>query len=204
MSMPVLTYGCTRCDLKAWDAMTWGYRFYQVKKEQYRMAVSMGWCHVCSSLVPVERRPQAGMERSLQAEQASLQAHVRLLRQQQPGARWWLFRRPASRELLQAELKLESVSNDLLRLRRLLSLMKDRQSGDRCLACGSEACFHLPAPSFQASFDEIHEHPQRLDCLHPGCGGQLTVSCDGTRLNVAGRARAYDLRGMPLGDWQAF
>ena len=131
MSMPVLTYGCTRCDLKAWDAMTWGYRFYQVKKEQYRMAVSMGWCHVCSSLVPVERRPQAGMERSLQAEQASLQAHVRLLRQQQPGARWWLFRRPASRELLQAELKLESVSNDLLRLRRLLSLMKDRQSGDR-------------------------------------------------------------------------
>ncbi len=56
--------------------------------------------------------------------------------------------------------------------------------------------------ALQASFDKAHEQPQLLDCLHPSCGGQITVSSGGTRLMVAGRARAHDLRGVPLGDWE--
>ena len=44
MSMPVLTYGCTGCDLLAWDAQAWGYRFYMIDGKELKMRVAMGWC----------------------------------------------------------------------------------------------------------------------------------------------------------------
>src|SRR5690606_9788287 len=112
--------------------------------------------HSCCDLVPAEKRPQASMEQQLLTELVLLAERAKLLRKQQPRSRWGLFRKPSSGELLRAELKIESLNKELLRLRSLMPLMKDRQSGDRCLICSSEACFHLPVHALQASFDEIH------------------------------------------------
>jgi hypothetical protein len=65
MSMPVVTYSCTGCDLTAWDAMLWGYRYYLVGHERYPMYVGMGWCHDCEALVPSEKRPDEETEARL-------------------------------------------------------------------------------------------------------------------------------------------
>lgn len=202
MSMPVLTYDCTACDVKGWDALTWGFSYYQVDQDRVRVAVGMGWCHVCNNFAPIEIRPDVSAEKQLIAELDALQARIREMQKQLPKPRFWFFKSPKPTELLHAEFDLERQQERLQRLRLLLPLMADRRSGDRCLMCSSEDCFRIPQNVVHASFDDCSNQPAQLDYTHPGCGGNFTVVSDGLRLNIAGRSRAYDLDGKPLGDWK--
>lgn len=201
MSMPVLTYGCTGCELHSWDSQTWGYRYYSVDGQRLRMCSSMGWCHACGKLVAVERRPDLAAEHALQAELQTL--HIQLANLQpvfEPRRRWWFGRAAKTSEQRSVQATIESVGRELSQMRELRALMQDRQESDRCLSCGSQACFHLPASPVAASFD-LCSNPQSLACEHPGCGGLFTVCNDGMRFSVKAATRAYDLRGMPLGPW---
>ncbi|MDM9652054.1 hypothetical protein QU755_11275 [Pseudomonas wenzhouensis] len=202
MSMPVLTYGCTRCELRGWSSQTWGYRYYSVDGQRLRMRSAMGWCHACGQIVAVERRPDLPAEQSLQLELSTLREQLANVPPVQKGRRRWWFgpvsKTPEQRAL---EASITSVERELSEIRLLLSLMGDRQESDRCLSCGSQACFHLPAAPVAASFDFYSESPQSLACEHPGCGGLFTVCNEGVRFSIRPASRAYDLRGMPLGPW---
>lgn len=202
MSMPVLSYGCTVCDVKGWDALTWGFRYYQVGQERVRIAVGVGWCHECKAFAPIEKRPDVSTEKQLLAELDALRMRIREIQQSLPKPRLWLFQSPKPMELVHAESDLERAEESLQRLRLLIPLMADRKSGDRCLHCSSEDCFRIPQDVVHASFDEFSDQPVQLSCTHPGCGGNFTVINDGLRLNIAGRSRAYDLDGKPLRDWE--
>lgn len=204
MSMPVLTYGCTACDLRVWDAQTWGNRYYLVKGQPYPMRISMGWCHACGTLAAVEKRPDTTTEQLLSAELQQLQAQLIALQPQakeKAKRRWWFSGIAKTDQQRALESALEMVKGELQQLRELRALMTSRQEADRCLGCGSQACFHLPASPVTASFNYYNETPQLLGCDHPGCGGQLTVCSDGLRLSIKAASRAYDLRGSPIGPW---
>ena len=197
MSMPVLTFGCTACDLQSWDASTWGYRFYKVGDEKFRMRVAMGWCQSCHGFSAIEIKPGSSLEAQLAAKVSRLRAELGEL-QPPPKLSWWPFKAAKPSELVLAEHQLTQALEDLASLRKLLPLMASRQSGDRCLKCESEDCRHLPPLPIEASFDRFHPTPIPLGISHPGCEGEFTVSSDGFRLSVRLDPRAYDLEGRLL------
>lgn len=199
MSIPVLTFGCTACDLKAWDTQTWGYRFYKADGKQFRMRVAMGWCQSCCALSAVEIKPNAGLEAQLVAKIAQLRIGLeeQLIRTP-PTRRWWQLMAIKSSEVMRAEYKLADAQKELASLRQLLPLMASRRSGHRCLGCGSEDCLHISPPPVEASFDHFHPAPVPLGISHPGCGGEFTVCSDGLCLSVQTVQRAYDLDGRLL------
>lgn len=173
MSLPVQFYGCTLCNVRGGSAMTWGFRYYEVGQERVDIHLGMGWCHGCNHFAPIEIRPDASDEKRLIAEMDALQIQITEMEQRLPKPRFRFFRRPKPSELLNAEYDLREKQQSLQRLRLLLPLMADRKSGDRCLVCSSEACFHIPKDEFYASFDVFAQLSVRLGCTHPGCGAAI-------------------------------
>lgn len=199
MSIPVLTFGCTNCDLSAWDTQTWGYRFYKIDGKAFRMRVAMGWCQSCCAFSAVEIKPSANLETQLETKISGLRAELaEQLRRTPPKRRWWQLRAIKSSEVMCAERELESACEELVSLRTLLLHMTHRLSGQRCLKCASEDCWPLPPLPLKASFDHFHPAPLLLGMNHPGCGGEFTVSSDGLCLSVKTSPRAYDAEGRLL------
>lgn len=200
MTMPVITYSCTGCDLSAWDAMLWGYRYYLVGHEKYPMYVGMGWCHDCEALVPSEKRPDAETEAHLaQASERLAQALEVQRREDGLARRWWQLSRRDSTPAARLKYQLADTQEALGRVRTLRALLCERVSGNRCLRCGSENTFLLPespvAPDF---FDDDSSPPVALGCRHPECGGELMVQSTGLRLSIRTTPGAYDLEGRRL------
>lgn len=199
MSMPVLTFGCTACDLKARDTQTWGYRFYQAEGKELQMRVAMGWCESCSDLSAIEIKPTASLDAQLVAETERLRAEIAEQGVSNPLIRrWWQRKASKSSALSCAESELSGAQKQLAWLRQLRGLMENRQSGNRCLRCEAEQCLQLPALPLAASFDGCHPDPVPIGFSHPGCGGELTVCSDALRLSIQPVAKAYDLEGRRL------
>ena len=90
MSMPVVTYGCTACELSCWDAGTWGYRYYLHGEVQVRMRVAIGWCHTCADLGTIEVLPSADGELERQKKLEACRAELNeVLATDPPRKRWW-------------------------------------------------------------------------------------------------------------------
>ena len=199
MSMPVLTYGCTGCDLHAWDAQTWGYRFYIIHGKELKMRVAMGWCDSCHDLSAIEVKPDEAIEAKIAKEVERLRRVVENeLLNNPPVRRWWQIRAVEPPALICAKSDLVDAQEKLRLVRQLRSLMVSRKSGGRCLACGSEQSTLLPVLSISASFDRIYPYPKPIGFTHPGCGGELTVCSDGLRLNIRPVRKAYDTEGRLL------
>lgn len=198
MSMPVLTYSCSGCDLTAWDAMLWGYRYYLVGHEQYPMSVGMGWCHDCEALVPSENRPDAETEAHLaQASERLTRALDAQRREDGLARRWWQLSRRDSTLAARFKYQLKDTQEALERVRTLRALLCKRVSGNRCLRCGSENTFLLPE-SPADYLDDDSSPPVELGCRHPQCGGELMVQSTGLRLSIRTTPCAYDLEGRRL------
>lgn len=200
MSMPVLTYSCSSCELTAWDAMLWGHRYYLVGRERYQMRVGMGWCHACEALVPSEKRPHIDREARLVQESDRLtQALVDQRRLDgDKGSGWPLYRRDSA-AASRLKVQLAATQQTLKQVRKLRKLMQGRISGNRCLACGSDNTFLLPeSPVANGLFDNASRLPVKLGCRHPQCGGELMVQATGLCLSVRLTSCAYDLEGRRL------
>jgi hypothetical protein len=194
MSMPVATYGCTACDLHLWDSGTWGYRYYLHGEFKVRMRVAMGWCHACSNLGAVEVLPGADGELERQQYLETLQAELgEVLAAKPPRKRWWPFRARKSPKQANLECSVESAAKALAEYQLARKALSSRVSRARCLRCESEDCLRLPP--HEASYYDTESLPEPVGFEHPGCGGQLTIRCDGTRLNVQLTDKAYDLEG---------
>ncbi|MBP2085813.1 MULTISPECIES: hypothetical protein [Pseudomonas] len=199
MSMPVLTYGCTGCDLHAWDAQTWGYRFYLIEGKELKMRVAMGWCDSCHDLSGIEVKPDEAIEAEIAKEVKHLHGVVENeLLNNPPIRRWWQIRAVETPALICAKSELVAAQERLRLVQQLCSLMVNRKSGGRCLTCGSEQSTILPILPISASFDRIYPDPKPIGFTHPGCGGELTVCSDGLRLNIQPVRRAYDTEGRLL------
>lgn len=194
MSIPVATYRCTACDLSHWDSGTWGYRYYLYGVLKVPMRVAMGWCHACSDLGVVEVLPDAEGELERLVMLEALQAELgEVLSAIPPRKRWWPF--PAKKSIKQTNLEysVKSAAEALAEYRQTRKALSARVSRARCLRCGSEDCLSLPP--HQANYFDPEPLPELVGFEHPGCGGQLTITCDGTRLNMLLTDKAYDLEG---------
>jgi hypothetical protein len=200
MSIPVATYRCTSCDLSLWSSSIWGFRYYLYGESKVRMGVAMGWCNACEGLGAIEVLPDVDGERALQKKLKILQAELgETLAANSPRKRWW--RRHARKSAKQADLEYsvqlaEKTLAEYLLARKALS---SRVSRARCLRCGSEDCLCLPP--HQANYSNTNTNtnskslPVPVGFQHPGCGGQLTVACEGTQVNMLLTGKAYDQEG---------
>lgn len=197
MTMPVITYSCTGCDLSAWDAMLWGYRYYRVGHKRYSMSVGMGWCRECQALVPVEKRPDAQSEALLvQASERLIHALDAQRREDRLVRRWWQWCQRDSAQAARLKYQLADTQEALERVRTLRALLQARVSDNRCLRCGSEQNFLLPASPLSADyFNDDSSSPVALGHQHPQCGGELMVQYTGMRLSIRSTSSAYDLEG---------
>lgn len=199
MSMPVVTYGCTACELSCWDAGTWGYRYYLHGETKVRMRVAIGWCHACADLGVIEVLPDAAGElerqRKLEAYRAELSE---VLAAGPPRKRWWQFSANKSTRQMILEGEVESAAEALAEYRLAREALSSRVSRGRCLRCGSDDCLKLPPHEIKYYDPELR--PEPIGFEHPGCGGQITIYCDGLRVSMRLTEKAYDLEGLLVGD----
>lgn len=194
MSMPVATYKCTACDLSRWDLGTWGYRYYLHGELKVRMRVAIGWCHVCSDLGAVEVLPDAEGELAYQQRLETFQIELdEVLAANPPKKCWWPFQARKSVEQLNLEYEVESAAEALAEYRLAREALSARVSRARCLRCGSEDCLRLPP--HQVDYYGAESLSKPIGFEHPGCGGQLTISSDDTRINARLTDKGYDLEG---------
>ena len=194
MSMPVATYGCTACDLSCWDLGSWGYRYYLYGELKVRMRVAMGWCNACSGIKAVEVLPDAEGELECQQRLETFQAELgEVLAANPPRKRWWPFQPRKSVEQVSLECEVESAAEALTDYRLVREALSTRVSRARCLRCGSEDCLRLPP--HQVDYCGAESLPKPIGFEHPGCGGQLTISSDDTRINARLADKGYDLEG---------
>ena len=194
MSMPVVTYGCTACDLSRWDAGTWGYRYYLHGEAKVRMRVAIGWCHACADLGVIEVLPDAAGELERQRKLEGYRAELsEVLATDSPRKRWWQFSANKSTRQMILEDEVESAAEALAEYRLAREALSSRVSRGRCLRCGSDDCLQLPP--HEAKYYDPEPAPEPIGLEHPGCGGQLTIFCDDLRFNMQLTEKGYDLEG---------
>jgi hypothetical protein len=197
MSMPVATYQCTACDYSCWDAATWGYRYYLYGESRVRMAVTLGWCHLCNGLAAVEVLPTAlgEAERQQQLDALRIALHEELTASP-TKRRWWQLHARKGTKQIRLESEIKSAEEDLAKYHLRRAALSNRTSQGRCLRCGAEEC--APLPPHEKDYFDMASTPIPTGFTHPGCGGELVTICDGTRLNVRLTDKAYDLEGQLL------
>ena len=199
MSMPVATYRCSSCDFSRWSSGAWGYRYYVQGESKLQMHVKMGWCNTCNDLQAIEVLPDADGELKHHQELEALQGELTAILAATPPAKaWWPFRAKKSSAQANIEYAISSAEEKLTEYRLCRTALSTRTSKARCLGCGSEDCVALPEHS--ADYFDTEAIPVPIGFIHPGCGGQLTIACEGMRLNVKLTDKAYDLEGHLIGE----
>lgn len=197
MSLPVATYKCTACQLNCREPVTWGYRYYLCATIKVSMSVTTGWCHCCDGIAAIEVLPTAIREAELQKEVEVMQMrlneeHIAPISK----TRWWQWR--GRKTILQSRLKFEIkwAEERLAEYRLRRATLSNRTSLARCLRCSSENCASLPP--HEIDYFDPESVPSPVGFKHPGCGGDLLVMYDGTRLSLVMSEKAYDFEGRRL------
>ncbi|SDU21154.1 hypothetical protein SAMN05216296_2423 [Pseudomonas pohangensis] len=194
MSMPVATYKCSACDLSRWSSGTWGYRYYLHGESKLQMHVVMGWCKTCNDLQAIEVLPDAEGELKLKIKLEALQAELaKVLAATPPAKSWWPFRAKKISSQANLEYEIRAAEEQIMEYRLCRTALSTRTGKPRCLRCESEDCIALPEHA--VDYFAAEDVPVPIGFMHPGCGGQLTVAYEGTRLSVQLTEKAYDLEG---------
>ncbi|UTW05940.1 hypothetical protein [Pseudomonas benzenivorans] len=202
MSLPVLTYRCTSCSFMRLGSITWGRGYYLAGESRLPMSSAAGWCHSCDDLRAIEVLPSADAEVKLQDELADLQSRLRVMdTSPPPRKRWWQFKTPKDSARPFLESQLEAAKARLSDYQRLRQALAARNTHPRCLNCGAEDCLRFPP--YEVDYFDTAAPPVRIGFSHPGCGGELTAACEGTRLAMNLTGQAYDLEGERLPEYSA-
>ena len=197
MSLPVLTYRCTSCNFNRLGSIIWGWGYYLEGQSRLPMSSATGWCHNCGDLQAIEVLPTAEHEAKLQADLLDRRSRLAdRLAMPPPRKRWWQrhAREDSTRPFLASQV--EEAEERLRDYQRLRQALASRASQPRCLNCASEDCQRFPA--FEVDYFDTEAPPVRIGFPHPGCDGELTTACEGTRIAMRLSGRAYDLEGRRL------
>ncbi|MDG1581281.1 hypothetical protein [Pseudomonas sp. GOM6] len=146
----------------------------------------------------VEVLPDASGELLLQRKLQAFQAELDVIIAVTPKKRFWLFQPRKSTRQRCLEGEIESAAESLAEYQLTRTALSARQSQARCLRCGAEGCSVLPP--HEVDYVGTDASPVPIAFVHPGCGGQITIACDGMRLNVSLTDKAYDLEGRQVNE----
>lgn len=194
MSVPVNSYTCLDCGLKVFQPGL-ALRFtYQTDNVSVPINYSVGWCHACNGFAPVEVFDSPDALLALEEQLAELRhEQAAELAKIEQSRRWWQRRGRRTSTLNKCEWQLGQMGSQALELRQRLSLLAGRHSPPRCLQCGSTDAFPFLTPLRFNYASGIGLAPLGIE--HPGCGGDLAVMDDGTRMIYERQDRLHDAEG---------
>ena len=190
MSMSFMVFSCSECEYSDTSMVLWGIFNYQGSQGLVPVERQLGWCHQCEGLAPIEVLPSEGRikiieQREFPAFMGPVDKTVPLSESEKTKNMEW------QRAWRERELKDEYSR---------LSLLVDRESGPRCLSCGSTSIFYLPNDiDVQGSWCDPAP-PTAFGVAHPGCGGSLLVCHSEMRFQLEIPDRLFDMEGCQVSD----
>ena len=195
MSMPFYAFECTRCDFQAHSRVVWGQFSYLIDDTHFLLKRDLGWCDNCLTLVPIEVFPDSDSIEALESEKNSITLKLEngktSLREKQSRLTKFVGLKPRlSPHLKRLKAQFRLKSEQIQDLKDHLKALSYRKSGPKCLSCGSQDLRYLPPlPDIDDGEKEV------IPFEHPNCGGNLTVSWAGVRINQVLMHRIYDSDG---------
>ncbi|KAB2309549.1 hypothetical protein F8A87_09810 [Betaproteobacteria bacterium SCN2] len=194
MSLPAISYYCTKCDFRGGDLGTWGLKEY-VLPNGVRVGVHwrLGWCEDCVGLAAVENLDSDERLKDLaeaKAELGALPPH--------PMRHWWqlhgfMFNHAWQKQLEAWERERFHLQCKLDDAQDALEHLKGRKQPPRCLACGSDRV-HSPLITNPEPWNDPSQ-PHHTGFVHPGCGGELWRREEDMRFALKPTVRRYSPEG---------
>ena len=122
--MPVNTYTCLGCGLKAWEP-GFAFRFaYQVDDLLVPIKRATGWCHACEGPAPIEVFDSPGelltLEGKLEALRKERDAELTRIEQLR---RWWQRRGQRTSALVDMDWRIERLERQVMEVHHRLSIL---------------------------------------------------------------------------------
>lgn len=213
MSMPFLSFSCSRCEYSASD-LFFGLYSYEGPSGPISLGWALGWCNECAKIAPFEIMPSAqkidelkSKINELQLKIAKEKQRVAQCRDQLMQNRLWIKKllkisvKPPPSEIFELNWKCQSHSRKIKDEQQRLKLLASRKSAPRCLKCGATDCFllpklpSLPQPKYPLFSTEAPSQAEEIGMKHPGCGGDLLVEWADVWVNMKSNHRIYDIEG---------
>ncbi len=161
MSMPSKQIKCSKCNFESSTRKNWGAYSYLINGKEVNLARSLGWCHKCDNVAPIEVLEDYG----------NLTHKLDLLKEK------LLIKAPnliMKFVLYLVSKSFRSLNYKVSNTYTLLNMSKTRDGRGRCLNCGSEDNQLLLLNHDDSDIKNI----DGTSFLHPVCSGSLyTENC---------------------------
>ena len=203
MSVAPISITCDRCDFRTSSSVNWGEFVYRSGNETAFVTRELGWCEECSSLTPTEVLPTEERIDQLTLQKKEVSRALSRAQEALRAEQWWLARLVRwplkfSTQVQELKCDLAYAESEVSDAIHAATLLAGRQSGPRCLLCGSENVVQVPGLSDAMSCAPALPTQISGEFRHPGCGGALLVWQTGIRLMVSLTRRVFDSEGRLL------
>lgn len=177
MSVPFVEITCERCDFRGSSRALRGDFAYRHDGREISLWRDLGWCPDCDGIRAVESPPASADIERMRGHVRQLDGRIESAREQARDRRRGLSRLlrlpPRSPHLRELQRTRDAALESLQTAEWLQYLFRQRRSGPRCLACGSENAYVLEERLETVRPDS--SGPEVLTTSHPGCGGRFRV-----------------------------
>ena len=176
MSVPIVTFECTGCDLRGGNSAAFGRYQYRDATGVVPLSQALGICDDCRGFRAIESFGDAGKVRG----------EILL---------GWIFVVLSRLRILKDEAP-EDTAEELAGLYGRLRLIRKRKGDERCLTCGGRNV--VPFTGKYKHSVRGCDHESKTGFIHPKCGGEILYKADGSRMAFAFEVRTYSLEGKLL------
>jgi len=193
-------YSCTNCDYIANHINYWGRFSYQCQCALIPVKWEAGWCSRCSSVQAVEVLPSENHIEMLRKEIANSSFSRSAQKPSLKSERLWFMNLKRSIALLVdrgrlINIEYSAIESELKEELGRQKILRRRNSGPRCLGCGSVEIFRMPVNQGRQESGLDYGFASNAEFHHPGCGGRIIGKNVGARLRRIPVHRIYNIEG---------
>ncbi len=163
MSVPAIDITCDRCDYSGSTGVNFGIFKYQTPFGRISLPRTLGWCHSCESVSPIEDTDQVVRLKSLKDDVAELESSLAEEIANEKKSRPFFARlfsndQPDNEAISTLRVSLANLSQELV-FPSVLATYFLSIGDSHCLACGSSDVFRFPRmpTGLDDFYSEMHE-----------------------------------------------
>jgi hypothetical protein len=176
MSVPIVAFECTSCDLHGSSSAAFGRYRYLDATGVVPLIQALGICDDCHGFRAIESFGDAGKVRG----------EILL---------GWILVVLSRLRILKNEAS-EDAAKELTGLNGRLRLIRKRKGDERCLTCGGRNV--VPFTGKYKHSVRGCDHESKTGFIHPKCGGEILYKVDGSRIAHAFKVQTYSFEGKLL------
>ena len=176
MSVPIVTFECTGCDLRGGNSAAFGRYQYRDATGVVPLSQALGICDDCHGFRAIESFE----------DMKKVCGEIAL---------YWIFRTSTRLKIFEDDAPEDAVleGNGLY---RRFGLIRERRGDERCLSCGGPNV--VPFTGKYKHSVRGCDHESKTGFVHPKCGGEILYKDTGTRTAFAFAVQTYSLEGKLL------